>query len=76
MEECCHNKSIIFTDHYVCLSCGVIHGYEYIHEISCYEDENNLNKSFISKSFYKRINYLNKNYTGLRPEGGSRGQKN
>ena len=60
MEQCCKNKNIIFTDYYVCISCGVIHDYKYIHEISCYENENNLNKKFISKSFYKRINYLNK----------------
>ena len=60
MEECCDNKNIIFTDYYVCVSCGVIHGYRFIHEISCYENENNLNKNFISKSFYKRTNYLNK----------------
>ena len=39
---------------------GLIHGYKYIHELTCYEDENNLNKKLISKSFYKRINYLNK----------------
>ena len=58
--ECCDNINIIFTDHYVCVSCGIIHGCKYIHEISCYENENNLNKNFISKSFYKRINYLNK----------------
>ena len=60
MEECCDNKNIIFTDYYVCCNYGVIHDYKYIHEISCYENENNLNKNFISKSFYKRINYLNK----------------
>ena len=60
MEDCCDNKSIIFTDYYVCTSCGVIRDYKYIHEISCYENENNLNKKFISKLFYKRINYLNK----------------
>ena len=61
MEECCDNKNIIFTDYYVCCSCGVIHGYTYIHTISCYENENNLTKNFISKkSFYKRMNYLNK----------------
>ena len=28
--------------------------------MTCYDDKNNLNKKFISKSFYKRINYLNK----------------
>ena len=53
MEDCCDNKNIIFTDYYVCINCGVIHGYRFIHEISCYENENNLNKNFISKSFYK-----------------------
>ena len=58
--DCCNNKNIIFSDYYVCINCGVIHGYKYIHEISCYQNENNLNKNFISKSFYKRINYLNK----------------
>ena len=60
MEDCCDNKNIIFTDYHVCINCGVIHGYKYIHEISCYENENNLNKNLISKSFYKRMNYLNK----------------
>ena len=60
MEDCCDNKNIIFTDYYVCTNCGVIHDYKYIHEISFYEKENNLNKKFISKSFCKRINYLNK----------------
>ena len=60
MESCCDNKNIIFTDYYICTNCGVIHGYKFIHEVSNYENENNLNKKFISKSFYKRINYLNK----------------
>ena len=58
--ECCYNRNIIFTDYYICVSCGIIHGYKYIHENSIYENENNLNKNFISKSFYKRMNYLNK----------------
>ena len=60
MEDCCDNKNIIFTDYYVCTNCGVIHGYRFIHEISCCENENNLKKNFIAKSFYKRMNYLNK----------------
>ena len=60
MEERCDNRNIIFTDYYVCCNCGVIHDYKYIHETSMYENENNLNKDFISKSFYKRMNYLNK----------------
>ena len=58
--ECCYSKNVIFTDYYVCINCGVIHDYKYIHEISCYENENNLNKNFISKSFYRRMNHLNK----------------
>ena len=58
MEKCCDNKNIIFTAHYVCISCGVMYGY--IHEISCYENENNSTINFISKSFYERMNYLNK----------------
>ena len=49
MESCCDNKNIIFTDHYVCANCGVIHEYRLIHELTCYENENNLNKKFISK---------------------------
>ena len=60
MEDCCDNKNIIFTD-YVCTNCGIIHGYKYIHEISCYENEYNLNKKFIPKKvFYNRMYYLNK----------------
>ena len=53
MEDCCANKNIIFADYYVCTNCGVIQGYKYIHELTYYENENNLNKNFISKSFYK-----------------------
>ena len=60
MEDCCDNKNIIFTDYYVCTNCRVIQGYKYIHELTFYENENNLNKKFISKSFYKRIKYLSK----------------
>ena len=60
MEDCCDNKNIIFTDYYVCTNCGVIQGYKYIHELTFYENENNLNKKFISKTFYKRIKYLSK----------------
>ena len=60
MEDCYDNKNIIFDNHYVCTSCGVIYGYQYVHEISCYKHENNLNKKFMSKLFYKRIDYLDK----------------
>ena len=60
MEDCCDNKNIIFTDYYVCTKCGVIQGYKYIHELTYYENEYNLNKKFISKTFYKRIKYLSK----------------
>ena len=60
MEDCCDNKNIIFTDYYVCTNCGVIQRYKYIHELTYYENENNLNKKFVSKTFYKRIKYLSK----------------
>ena len=60
MEDCCDKKNIIFTDYYVCTNCGVIQGYKYIHELTFYENENNLNKKFVSKTFYKRIKYLSK----------------
>ena len=60
MEDCCDKKNIIFTDYYVCTKCGVIQGYKYIHELTYYENENNLNKKFVSKTFYKRIKYLSK----------------
>ena len=59
MEDCCNNKNIIFTDYYVCTNCAKMIDYKYIYELTCYENENNLNKKLISKSFYKRINYLN-----------------
>ena len=49
MEDCCANKNIIFTNYYVCNNCGVIQGYKYIHELTCYENENNLNKNFIKE---------------------------
>ena len=45
--ECCDDRNIIFTDYYVCVNCGVIHGYQYIYENSYYENENNLNKNFV-----------------------------
>ena len=53
MEECCDNKNIIFTDYYVCCNCGVIHDHKYIHEISCYENENNINKNLFQSQFIK-----------------------
>ena len=53
MEQCCDNKNTIFTDYYVCINCGVIHGYIYIHEISCYENENNLNNNSFQNHFTK-----------------------
>ena len=38
MENCYDSKNRIFTDYYACINCGIIHGYKYIHEISCYEN--------------------------------------
>ena len=66
MKDCCDNKNIIFTDYYVCMNCGVIYDYKYIHEISFYENENNLNKIFIPLSYKRKI--IKKNYIGLRIE--------
>ena len=61
MEDCCDNRNIIFTDYYVCMNCGIIHDCKYIHEISFYENKNNLDKKFIPKKFfYNRMYYLNK----------------
>ena len=48
----CDNKNIIFTDYYVYTNCEIIHGYKYIHEISCYENENNLDKKSIPKKIF------------------------
>ena len=28
MGDCCDNQNIIFTDHFVCVSWGIIHGYK------------------------------------------------
>ena len=30
MEECCDDRNMIFSNRYVCINCGVIHGYRYI----------------------------------------------
>ena len=53
--DCCDNKNIIFTDYYVCCNCGIIHGYKYEYGSSYYENENNLDRNFISKSYYKKV---------------------
>ena len=54
--ECCDNKNIIFTDYYVCINCGAIHEYKYIHELTCYENESNLFqiKNLFRNDFIKR----------------------
>ena len=69
MGDCCDNKNIIFTDYYVCTNCAEIIDYKYIHELTCYENENNLDKKFISKSFYNRINYLDKKLYWITDKG-------
>ena len=53
MEDCCDDKNIIFTDYYICTSCGAIHGYKYIQQLTCYENENNLNKNLFQNHFIK-----------------------
>ena len=60
--NCCENKNITCKNYEnVCLSCGTIHDYKYINEIS-FKDYtmNMLNISFYKKTVYMRKNYLYK----------------
>ena len=52
--NCCENKAIRSINYEkVCVNCGVIHDYEFVHPFQ-------ENKPFYRKSFYKRKKYLNK----------------
>ena len=58
--ECCDNKNITCKDcENICLSCGVIHDYKYVNEIS-FRDYNMImsNILFYKKTIYKRKKYL------------------
>ena len=55
--DCCLNKNITNTKlEYICMNCGVIHDYEYVH--FNYDDYNLNNMLKYKKSCYKRRKYL------------------
>ena len=58
--ECCENKNITYKNYEnICLSCGVIHDYKYINEISFRDYNMNIsNILFYKKTIYKRKKYL------------------
>ena len=52
--DCCENKAIRSINYEkVCVNCGIVHDYEYVHPFID-------NKPFYRKSFYKRKKYLYK----------------
>ena len=60
--ECCDNKNITCKDYEnVCLSCGIIHDYKYVNEVSFIDYNMNIsNILFYKKTIYKRKKYLYK----------------
>ena len=57
--DCCLDKNIIKNkSEYICMNCGVIHDYEYVHFNN--DDYDSILKNIIKykKSCYKRRNYL------------------
>ena len=57
--DCCLNKNITkIKSEYICINCGVIHDYEYVHFNN--DDYDSILKNIIKykKSCYKRRNYL------------------
>ena len=59
--DCCLDKNIIkVKSEYICMNCGVIHDYEYIHFNYNNDDYDSILKNIIKykKSCYKRRNYL------------------
>ena len=59
--DCCLDKNIIkVKSEYICMNCGVIHDYEYIHFNYNNNDYDSILKNIIKykKSCYKRRNYL------------------
>ena len=57
--ECCENKNISCKNYEnVCISCGTVHDYKYINEISFRDYNMNMsNTVFYKKSIYKRKKY-------------------
>ena len=59
--DCCLDKNITkIKSEYICMNCGVIHDYEYIHFNYNNDDYDSILKNIIKykKSCYKRRNYL------------------
>ena len=57
--DCCKDKNITkIKSEYICINCGVIHDYEYVHFNN--DDYDSILKNIIKykKSCYKRRNYL------------------
>ena len=57
--DCCLDKSIIKNkSEYICMNCGIIHDYEYVHFNN--DDYDSILKNIMKykKSCYKRRNYL------------------
>ena len=58
--DCCKNKNIRCKNYEnICIDCGVIHGYQYVNEISYKGYNMNIsNILFYKKTIYKRKKYL------------------
>ena len=59
--ECCKDKNIRKNKYeYICMNCGVIHDYEYVHFNYDDDDYNSIFNNMIKhkKSCYKRRKYL------------------
>ena len=60
MMDCCENENITYKNYEnVCLSCGTIHDYQYVNEVSFRDYKMNMmNILFYKKTIYKRKKYL------------------
>ena len=57
--DCCDNKNITCKNYEnICLSCGIIHDYQYVNEIS-FKDHNT---NMLNVLFYKKTVYMGKKY--------------
>ena len=57
--ECCANKNI--NNENICINCGVIHGYKYVHEdVFIHFNMNISNILYYKQSIYRRKKYLYK----------------
>ena len=60
--NCCDNRNVGCIEYEkICLCCGIIHDYQYVHEISFKDNNMNiLNMLYYKKSIYRRKKYLYK----------------